>query len=319
MDVLIIAFYPLLIETLLFGLFTGLITLSTYFLIWRAHTRASATMLALTVVLYISAAVHWVLSVTAAACVLRGACELTILVTPHGTTRQIITGMMLNINFMLSDVIVLWRAWVLWGRARAVGLISGVLFTGTVGAAVTSATVGQGVPVSSAPISQAAVAVACLSLASNVWATALVAYTAWEHRMAIGERLSDSDRRTRVEITLGLLVESGCLYCVFWILVILSSKAALGALGPVIAACIVQVAGIYPTLIVAAVALQRTPAHGASTYADPGVSFTTHLSGVPPPDQEDSYELRGLSRAGAEEASLQTPSVASKAPSERPA
>ncbi|KAI0066714.1 hypothetical protein BV25DRAFT_1420855 [Artomyces pyxidatus] len=230
-------------------------------------------MLFVTGIMYVSATVHWVTCLTEVACIFNHECGLAILLTPHGTVRQIIVGLTININFMLSDIIVLWRAWVLWERRRGVLLISAILSMATIAAAIASATIGQGVPVSSSSTTPAMMAVTILSLVTNSWATALVACKAWVHR----RRLRTGGRRTKVGLTLLVLVESGLLYCTFWILVILSSKALLGPVSSVVAESIVQVAGIYPTIVAVVVCLQKMQTATHTQHDEPSV-LTTHLT-----------------------------------------
>lgn len=126
----------------------------------------------------------------------------------------------------------------------------------------------------------------CLTLATNISATALIAYKAWRHRCSIKEHLCDGNARTRVEKVLSLLVESGAIYCGFWALsvgsyflpggqdAVRSSKPSGDiALGDVICSTAVQISGIYPTIIIILVCIQKTHCDKNFTYSSSSTQF----------------------------------------------
>ncbi|KAI0687965.1 hypothetical protein C8T65DRAFT_127594 [Cerioporus squamosus] len=106
------------------------------------------------------------------------------------------------------------------------------------------------------------------SLVTNIVATTLIAYRAWEHRRIIMSYLRGSSRRTQVERTLALLVESGLLYCALWVLIVtyeLSSvfgsyitTAFENGFYYVMEGCIVSLIGMYPTLIIILCAVDKS-------------------------------------------------------------
>ncbi|KAL5485981.1 hypothetical protein ACEPAI_7025 [Sanghuangporus weigelae] len=109
-----------------------------------------------------------------------------------------------------------------------------------------------------------------LSLLTNIFATSIIAYRAWQHRQSIRETLSrERDTSTKVEKILALLVESGLIYCVSGIMVLLASVLRLpfGILGDFYTPVHVQVAGIYPTVVLVLVSQQRSLKEGAFSTA----------------------------------------------------
>ncbi|PIL25588.1 hypothetical protein GSI_11336 [Ganoderma sinense ZZ0214-1] len=127
----------------------------------------------------------------------------------------------------------------------------------------------------------------CFSLLSNAASTGMVGYKAWKHR-----RDTRVLGTTRVEGLLVLLVESGVAYCVLWVFILgsqiawIASPTTLGATswstGIVYftEGCLIAFVGIYPTLIIALVALNKSRADApqSSGYALPTLGGSFPLS-----------------------------------------
>ncbi|RDX42098.1 hypothetical protein OH76DRAFT_1363399, partial [Lentinus brumalis] len=126
-----------------------------------------------------------------------------------------------------GDAIVWWRAWVLWPGDSLVRCMCVVMILATMGsiphlhllllllgAMDTATTCGAQVP-GWVLINPSRVAL--FSLLTNTVATMLIAYRAWCHRRLILSYLKGTSPRTQVERTLALLVESGVLFCAFWV------------------------------------------------------------------------------------------------------
>ncbi|KAI0315164.1 hypothetical protein OF83DRAFT_1174081 [Amylostereum chailletii] len=110
-----------------------------------------------------------------------------------------------------------------------------------------------------------------MSLASNLWATALIGYKAWLFRRNIGAHLHEGGKRTMLEKILALLVESGAFYCGVWVIYIVSNAtpALRGAFATFIEDGVPQLSGIYPTVIIVIVCLQKSHCDRQFTYARP--------------------------------------------------
>ncbi|KAI0065948.1 hypothetical protein BV25DRAFT_1618956 [Artomyces pyxidatus] len=256
-DTPVVFLYPLVVETFLLGLFSFLIMLSTYLLICRSRSCATLLMLSVTLTMYITAVIHW--SANLSATILCFADPSGFLSDSHGTPEQIIAVVSLTINVILSDIIVLWRAWLLWDRKWWVMTISACLLLATTIAAVVDCVhlAGHVLATFLAIATTWPTVTAAVSLVANVWATALVAHKTWCHRRFIREHMQVCSRRTSVEMTLSLLVESGTIYCLYLIVVLLSTRGLIGPVGPIFGVSVTQVAGIYPTIIAVLVCLRK--------------------------------------------------------------
>ncbi|KAF9257624.1 hypothetical protein L218DRAFT_1005980 [Marasmius fiardii PR-910] len=115
-----------------------------------------------------------------------------------------------------------------------------------------------------------------LSMATNVSATILIGYKFWSYRQTVGDYLQEFNiarRQARAEKILILLLESGIIYSVLWIIQLVeilqppqptfSRKIA----QQFFTAMSIQFVGIYPTLLIVLVYLQRSmwDSYGKST------------------------------------------------------
>ncbi|KAL1743778.1 hypothetical protein HDZ31DRAFT_19052, partial [Schizophyllum fasciatum] len=165
-----------------------------------------------------------------------------------------------RVNYLISDLIVVWRAWVLWPDNLPVRAALALVTCGS--------TVGLIVEVVWAfhdygtlePATHSLLMMVPL-LATNVLCTVLMAARCWSYRRNIKRSLGSSSR-TRIERILLILVESGFVYCGLWLMFLIlrqTSKTNATAYG-VVKTAFHSLAGIYPTFIVLAVAGQRAGA-----------------------------------------------------------
>ncbi|KAI0309560.1 hypothetical protein OF83DRAFT_48690 [Amylostereum chailletii] len=185
-----------------------------------------------------------------------------------------------------GDAVVLWRACVVWGMRRGMWIFPVILIfvqicawvVYTIGIVVeysVPATPASFQPLASPSAYTALVALAfSISLAANVWATAMVAYKTWKHRSDVRRYLNDRTRKSAVEAVFLLLVESGVFYAILWIFYTLAdigegSVTGYGALTRaefVWSFGINQMPGIYLTIVVVVVTLQQS--HLESTLSN---------------------------------------------------
>ncbi|RPD53457.1 hypothetical protein L226DRAFT_151187 [Lentinus tigrinus ALCF2SS1-7] len=208
-------------------------------------------------------------------------------------------------NVIIGDAIVWWRAWVLWKDHRVVlyawtTLVIATMLTGildTKDACTPQATLftiyssyaADTVEVLNAGSLFGAdkwgIATAILSLLTNMVATALIAYRAWEHRIFIISHLKGCSVRSQVERTLALLVESGVLYCALWFVVVVYQFVALKleesafAYGfyYVMSGCLIPLVGMYPTLIIILCALDKSfheKSHNTARMSSPAFAVS---------------------------------------------
>ncbi|RPD55644.1 hypothetical protein L226DRAFT_573037 [Lentinus tigrinus ALCF2SS1-7] len=199
-------------------------------------------------------------------------------------TQDFTNTALMTVSVVVGDAIVWWRAWVLWPDSRIVHLICIVMLLLTVTFGVVDlvlpahSTLDNTDDLDSTSHYNSTqfllsgdvwgIVTSCVSLLTNVIATALIAYRTWQHRRDIMTYLKESSPDTQVGRTLALLVESGLLYCCLWVLVTLyviadiSQSPTLIGFGKgftyVMRGCLVPLMGMYPTLIVIICAIDKS-------------------------------------------------------------
>ncbi|PIL30641.1 hypothetical protein GSI_07343 [Ganoderma sinense ZZ0214-1] len=178
----------------------------------------------------------------------------------------------LAVNILIGDAVVWWRACVCVRtidlRARLIAPSDSPTVCGVIGM-YKSRNIESVQPVFLVATNAYAHASVGLSLGTNVLATSLIAYKAWEHRQLWKQDLIGVRATSQVFKALALLIESGCIYCVLLVIVIVyqsssTSVAFAGSMLNKIGAyftygCLVPLVAIYPTVIIVLVALKRSP------------------------------------------------------------
>ncbi|KAJ7745451.1 hypothetical protein DFH07DRAFT_924707 [Mycena maculata] len=272
----------LVAQTFVFGLFTILISLSTRMLLKRGlRTLTNWVILFLTVYMYLLASAYWgyciavvvdrMLAFIAAPPSARG----TIQVPDHDnvTKWSPLFNAVALINYVLSDGVVVWRAWIICQRRLRKYLWIAIVFLmltatsvfltiGFRGAAFMQAPIKdlpEGSPLVSA-INVLQISNIALSLVSNSTAMAVVAATAWRHRRILRAAFTDEKTTSTANQILFLVVESGLLYCVSAITVLVASLIRLphGTLGDLYTPISIQFAGAYPSIVTLLVSTKRS-------------------------------------------------------------
>ncbi|KAL1718355.1 hypothetical protein EV715DRAFT_273594 [Schizophyllum commune] len=188
-----------------------------------------------------------------------------------------------RINHISSDVIVVWRAWVLWPDSKPVRLSLVLAILGTIAGSVVDfaysyskygvAAYSWNLPDRRANYLRAFTSIVPVLL-TNVFVTALVGVKVWTYRRSIKPALGRASQ-TRVEKIMVLLVESGGIYSCIWLayLVITLADVAgvfhsnLTYMGPagMLGTLMPAIAGVYPTLVVLLSTTQSSPTCYVST------------------------------------------------------
>ncbi|KAL1725250.1 hypothetical protein EV714DRAFT_221726 [Schizophyllum commune] len=184
---------------------------------------------------------------------------------------RIVQSVNARLSYLISDIIVVWRAWVLWPDSRVVKSLLLLCACGsTVG--VTLDCVWVLLEVGAIPMAQRTLTRTLPLLVTNLVATGLVGIRAWQYRTQIKGNLGLLTKRSQVEKVLVLLVESGFVYCLIWaiamVLQILGAGLTTDSAYGIVSATYPRLAGIYPTAVVLAVAAQRSDAHPVITAAE---------------------------------------------------
>ncbi|KAF9255925.1 hypothetical protein L218DRAFT_1007985 [Marasmius fiardii PR-910] len=190
-----------------------------------------------------------------------------------------VAEVMVPLEIVVGDFIVLWRVWALFAGNRKVVLIP-LLFL--IGSAVCSlAFLGcfaqhDWPALYPETCNSIVISAYALSMATNVSATILIGYKFWSYRQTVGDYLQEFNiarRQARAEKILILLLESGIIYSVLWVIQLVeilqppqptfSRKIA----QQFFTAMSIQFVGIYPTLLIVLVYLQRSmwDSYGKST------------------------------------------------------
>ncbi|KAH9026228.1 hypothetical protein EDB84DRAFT_345757 [Lactarius hengduanensis] len=188
--------------------------------------------------------------------------------------------------YILSDIICAWRAVVLWNRDKRVIAILLLFILGTTAAAGCELGLSLA-PVFNSDLPYYSPAAAGLrgtvnfgplimvgpTLGTNLLSTGLIAWKAWLHRITIRKYLSEGSGSARVERVFALLIESGFIYCCLWIVYLISAVNLIPSPGfPVMNHVLLFVSGLYPTLIIILVAMQKSPVEYYSTHST-GMQF----------------------------------------------
>ncbi|EKM56664.1 uncharacterized protein PHACADRAFT_207861 [Phanerochaete carnosa HHB-10118-sp] len=195
---------------------------------------------------------------------------------------------LLIVNMILSDSIVLWRAWVLWSKRRLLTAVSTLLVLSTLTMSILNVrNICKAEPrTTEAEFTTDVYGLSAfvLSLLTNTWTTSLIAYKAWEHRQSVRKMFKDGSIGVRTAKILVLFVDSGLLYCGFWaILVAYIVIDEYYFIGPgndftirsvkwyfvtrirqVLGTVLVDVIGMYPTVLVLLVFLTDFTVEGAT-------------------------------------------------------
>ncbi|KAF9077064.1 hypothetical protein BDP27DRAFT_1209574 [Rhodocollybia butyracea] len=304
----------LAIETFFFGIFAVLIMFSTSILMRKGlQSNANCGMLITTLLMFGASACYWAISL---AILIQSVREILIThddqpiddrltmantIASHLYLAEVYLPM---VTFVLGDAMVVWRAYVLWppGNKWRFFVLPVTLLVGSV---VTALLVG-GWKVKAfhadsdaleLELNDTQIVSWSLSLGTNFIATVLISWQAWKQRKFLRNYLGHSKRRTQVERIFSLLVESGILYCLTQIVLVVTWFVPLpnttAWASDLIGAAAVQLSGIYPTVIVVLVSLQRslmeaTQLSTDSSDSDSGGVFSsgaigTHLTFAAPP------------------------------------
>ncbi|THV05912.1 hypothetical protein K435DRAFT_849648 [Dendrothele bispora CBS 962.96] len=189
------------------------------------------------------------------------------------------------LNMVMGDAVVIWRVYVIWSKRKLVVLLPVICLLASLGFAITdvvclNASVGTyqtSIPpggrvcVWSEPIAWA------LSLLTNVISTSLIAIQAWRLRRELKNVFDDYIPNRQTSRAIALLIESGLIYCVFWMCELIlffdiprTSQAFyawrfFASIGD-------QISGIYPTAIIVIVSLQHTFDDTIATSGNPAKS-----------------------------------------------
>ncbi|KAF5371641.1 hypothetical protein D9758_003576 [Tetrapyrgos nigripes] len=161
-----------------------------------------------------------------------------------------------RISYLLGDIIVVWRAWILFQQEFVPRCILAVCMVQSLGCSIYNAVLAVQ-DLLSTTASELGNPIRVIQPASllftNMVATVLVFYKIWQYRRSIQQLLGKNrNKRSQVENILILVIESSAVYCIFWILVIpdIFSKTYHATAGNYVDIILPHVETIYATAIV---------------------------------------------------------------------
>ncbi|KAH8993737.1 hypothetical protein EDB92DRAFT_377444 [Lactarius akahatsu] len=185
------------------------------------------------------------------------------------------------VQYIISDIICAWRAVVLWDRDKRIIAILLLLILATTAAAGYELVLSLapsfrfGFPYDLIGANETAGDAGPLimvgpTLGTNLVSTALIAWKAWQHRVLVRKHLGEATGSVKVERVFALLIESGFIYCCLWVLYLISAFYVIPDPGlTIMEHVLVFASGLYPTLIIILVAMQKSPVEHFSTYSTP--------------------------------------------------
>ncbi|PBL02981.1 hypothetical protein ARMGADRAFT_1024102 [Armillaria gallica] len=257
-------------QTLVYGMYTVIMPICSYTMLRRGLRRKSHIFLfGMLVFMFSLSTAYWILTLYN---------DVNLIATSflYGVSHDVhmpLLNALVLLNYVLTDGVVVWRAWVICRNEYRKSLILPLVFLCltflsvlvTIGlrVAITILNDTQQIVIAHRGIDRALdglqVANLVLSLLTNIFSTSIIGIKAWRHRHWVTSELQLKRKNiTTAERVLGLLAESGIIYCLSGLMLSSLSLVALiatvirlpdGTLGDVYTPVNVQFAGIYPAIV----------------------------------------------------------------------
>ncbi|KAJ6587200.1 hypothetical protein DFH09DRAFT_248931 [Mycena vulgaris] len=250
----------LVVQTFFFGAYTIIIFLSTRMLMRRGlKARVDRILLIATLFMYIVSAANWGYSFADVIDRIQN-----YIGNPNPPPFSSVTkwlslfNAIVLVNYVLSDGVVVWRARLICSPDEhkymyfplflmVLGTLCVAALIGLRIASVSNSNIGEHRAFVKT-IDTLQISALGLSVLSNLSATGVVGITAWRHRRAIRAGFYKTTKGNKI---LSLLLESGLLYCISSVVMLVSALIRLpyNTLGDLVAPINVQVAGAYTPIL----------------------------------------------------------------------
>ncbi|THU96904.1 hypothetical protein K435DRAFT_890726 [Dendrothele bispora CBS 962.96] len=245
-------------------MYASLIPISTYIMLKRGlKTRMQKFLFGMSLFMFLLSTIYWVLSfVTLIRLIQIWFFNLDSIVQSQPTFLPMWSAIVL-LNYVLTDGVVVWRAWVLCQDQSRKALWFAIFFFVCSGFSVTATIIirlltyiimGDSLVQHklTRAINVTQVGNLVLSILTNIISTSTISLKAWRFRQQIKRIFSAARSRRMVgSRVMVLLVESGVIYCVSCITVLVAMVIPLekGTLGDIYSPVNVQLAGMYPVVV----------------------------------------------------------------------
>ncbi|KAK0189543.1 hypothetical protein F5146DRAFT_629836 [Armillaria mellea] len=251
-------------QTLVYGMYIIIMSICSYVMLKRGlRSRSRISLFCMLVFMFSLSTAYWILSLYQIVLIITTSfvhdIPLDEIAFTPGRDEQNVMNALVLLNYVLTDGVVVWRAWVLCRDEYSKSLILPLIFLCltllsvlvTIGLRVTlTALTINGHTISAHSSSSRAldyyqVANVVLSLLTNVFSTSIVGIKARRHRHWVSSELQMKQRNITVaERVFTLLAESGIIYCLAGIMLLIATTIQLpfGTLGDIYAPVGVQFA-----------------------------------------------------------------------------
>jgi len=256
-------------QTLAYGIYLCLVPMWLYVIMKKGiQSRSRKLLFAMATIMFTLSTMYWILSVVITFLVFRSAFDPTY-DAPDWLT---LFSAILLVNFILTDGVVIWRAWVLCPEQSKFVLVFPIVLLAIntlVYMAVVATRVGLmltavGTPIHGAlahTIDVAQMTNLVLSLFINILGTLIISNKAWKYRKSLMNLDGGGGQMTTPATKiLGLLIESGVFYILIGLIAVISLVIPLthGKLGTIVMPVSVQLAGMYPIIVLLLVDQDRS-------------------------------------------------------------
>ncbi|KAH7869403.1 uncharacterized protein C8R40DRAFT_1176734 [Lentinula edodes] len=211
------------------GIYTVLAIIAAYILFQQGlrYSLARSVLFILNVAMFVGQTGNLVAVIVSELKILRGLGETFYDPTQALERWEVAIVVFSRMNYLLSDAIVIWRAWILYDDRLYLRILLILCGLGSlIGVSLDSAFVlkqafsnGTG---EATALTKIRVLMPVMLLITNFIATSIIAFKVWEYRRSIKINLGNQKRKTSVEQVLILLLETGLVYCACWIVTIIS-------------------------------------------------------------------------------------------------
>ncbi|KAF7315791.1 hypothetical protein MIND_00095200 [Mycena indigotica] len=283
--------FGLTVQTFFFGGYSVLILLATRLFLQRGlKTLSTRVLLALSLFMYIVSTAFWAYTVADVVAATQNYIDPTNVQWANFFTQVSVPFTLWNaivlVNFVVSDGIVIWRAWVICRRSHRVYLLIPTAFLLLTAASTSGLISLRAIDIvkpgwiSRKPFTRAIdvmqLSNMTTSLLSNLTATGLIGIEAWRHRKTI--RRAFQRKTTKVNQVLLLLLESGTLYCSTGVIGIISQLIRLphGTLNDLLVPVNIQLAGAYAPALLLLISSHSTADETEFLGTSIAVNVVTH-------------------------------------------